>query len=187
MINPDGVIHGNYRCSLSGRDLVRQKVRLLSIMAGAFEPINGKVHLEYNVVKDVPSAQKLASEWPTEIVFSGFEIGLAATYPAISIERDYGYVPHHPLAESYVLYNPPPHNRPTWDLTSVLYAVYPDRGFFDVSPFGRVVIDDRGQTSLEPKADGLAGSTQHRYLIMSLEQRIRVVEALVQLSSEPPH
>lgn len=24
MINPDGVIHGNYRCSLSGRDLNRR-------------------------------------------------------------------------------------------------------------------------------------------------------------------
>jgi murein tripeptide amidase MpaA len=24
MVNPDGVIHGNYRCSLSGRDLNRR-------------------------------------------------------------------------------------------------------------------------------------------------------------------
>ena len=42
-----------------------------------------------------------------------------------------------PLAEAYIRHNPPPHNRPTWDLTSVLYAVLPDRGYFDVSPRGR--------------------------------------------------
>ena len=65
------------------------------------------------------------------MVYSGFEIGIALPYPAMSIERDYGYVPHHPLAEAYIRRNPPPHNRPTWDLTSVLYAVLPDRGYFD--------------------------------------------------------
>ena len=54
--------------------------------------------------------------------------------PPSSIERDYGYVAHHPLAEAYIRYIPPPHNRPTWDLTSVLYAVLGDRGYFDVSP-----------------------------------------------------
>ena len=59
------------------------------------------------------------------MVFSGFEIGIALPYPAVSIERDYGYVRHHPLAEAYIRRNPPPHNRPTWDLTSVLYAVSP--------------------------------------------------------------
>lgn len=167
---------------LTGRELAERKVRLLSVMAGAFTPIHGKVHLEYNVVKDIPAAQKLVRDWPGPIVFSGFEIGLAAEYPAISIQRDYGYVRHHPLAESYVLYEPPPHNRPTWDLTSVLYAVYPDRGYFDVSAPGRVTVADNGQTLLEP-----ADQAQHRYLIMSGEQKIRVVEALVQLSSEPPH
>ena len=57
-------------------------------------------------------------------------------YPAVSIERDFGYVPHHPAAEAYCLYNPPPHERPTWDLTSALYAVRPDRGYFDLSEPG---------------------------------------------------
>ncbi len=168
--------------SLSGADLVRKKVRLLSVMAGAFTPIDGKVHLEYNIVEDIPAAQKLTSGWPTEIVFSGFEIGLAAAYPAVSIERDYRYVDHHPLAESYVLYEPPPHNRPTWDLTSVLYAVFPDRGYFDLSAAGEVSVSAKGETTLTNRENG-----RHRFLKMSDAQGIRVVEALVQLSSEPPH
>jgi hypothetical protein len=50
-------------------------------------------------------------------VASGFEIGLAIEYPATSIERDYAYVAHHPLAEAYALYNTMPYDRPTWDLT----------------------------------------------------------------------
>lgn len=167
---------------LSGRELVRQKVRLLSVMAGAFAPINGQPHYEYNVVEDIPSAKVLANDWPTEIVYSGFEIGLAVPYPAVSIEQDYQYVPHHPLKESYVLYEPPPHNRPTWDLTSVLYAVMPGRGYFGLSEKGTVTVDDKGLTTFQITPEG-----KHRYLTLTPEQQVRVTEALVQLSSEPPH
>lgn len=167
---------------MTGRELATKKVKLLSVMAGAFTPINGKEHLEYNVVEDIPSAKILAAEWPTPIVYSGFEIGLAIPYPAVSIERDYNYVPHHPLKESYVLYEPPPHNRPTWDLTSVLYAVFPDRGYFGVSAVGSVTVDDRGATIYAASENGL-----HRYLTLTPEQQIRATEALMQLSSEPRH
>jgi inosine-uridine nucleoside N-ribohydrolase len=167
---------------LTGRELVARKVNLLSIMAGAFQPIgDNRRYLEYNVVTDIPSAKKVAAQWPTPVVFSGFEIGIAVPYPAESIERDFGYVAHHPLAEAYHRYIPPPHNRPTWDLTSVLYAVYPDRGYFDLAPPGRVTVEDDGFTRFEPDADGT-----HRYLIMSPQQKIRVQEALVQLTSQPP-
>src|SRR5262249_36008809 len=42
---------------LPGTELVRRKVKLLSLMAGAFEPIEGNHHYrEYNVIKDVRSA-----------------------------------------------------------------------------------------------------------------------------------
>jgi hypothetical protein len=167
---------------LSGLDLVRRKVRLLSLMAGSFEPIEGnRRFLEYNVVKDVKSAQALADRWPTPMVFSGFEIGIALPYPAVSIERDYAYVPHHPVAEAYVRRNPPPHNRPTWDLTSVLHAVLGDRGYFDVSPPGQVTVEPDGFTRFEEKPNG-----NHAYLILRPEQKPRVLEALVQLSSQPP-
>ena len=138
---------------LSGSELVKRKVKLLSIMAGAFTKIPGKDgpydHKEYNIVKDIPSNQKLATQWPTPIVWSGFEIGISVAYPHESIEQDYRYVEHHPLAEAYVAYNPPPHNRPTWDLTSVLYAVRPNRGYFDLSPPGMVKVANDGLTSFE--------------------------------------
>lgn len=167
---------------LSGSELVAKKVKMLSIMAGAFTTIRGnKRFLEYNVVKDIPSAKTIAKEWPTPIVYSGFEIGISIPYPSESIEQDYRYTEHHPLAESYHLYDPPPHDRPTWDLTSVLYAVYPDRGFFNTSPPGKVTVEDDGFTRFDADANGM-----HRYLIATPEQIVRVKEALVQLSSQPP-
>lgn len=166
---------------LTGRELVQKKVRLLSLMAGAFQPIEGKQHLEYNVVVDIPSARKLARDWPTSMIYSGFEIGLAITYPALSIEHDYNYVAHHPLAEAYCLFMPPPHNRPTWDLTSVLQAVRPDRGYFSLSEPGRVVVGEDGATRFVKEAGGL-----HRYLIADREQQLRVREVLVTLASQPP-
>jgi len=167
---------------LTGLDLVKRKVKLLSLMAGAFMPIDGnEKYQEYNVVRDIPSCRKLTERWPTPMVWSGFEIGIALPYPATSIERDYGYVPHHPLAEAYIRYIPPPHNRPTWDLTAVLFAVHGDRGYFDVSPRGRVTIHEDGSCGFESAEQG-----SHTFLILRPEQKLRVLEALVQLSSQPP-
>ncbi|WP_010582472.1 nucleoside hydrolase [Schlesneria paludicola] len=167
---------------LSGRDLIKAKVSLLSVMAGAFQPINGNAHYcEYNVVQDIANCRKLADEWPTPVVWSGFEIGIAVPYPESSIKRDYGYSADHPVAESYRRYVMPPGDRPTWDLTSVLYAVYPDRGYFDLSEPGRIAVEGDGFTKFAPDAQG-----RHRYLKLTETQRTRVLEALVQLSSQPP-
>lgn len=167
---------------LSGRDLVAKKVTLLSIMAGAFEPINGNTHKEYNVIKDIPAAQTLATRWPTPITWSGFEIGLALRYPAESIENDYTYTDRHLISESYQLYNPTPHERPTWDLTSVLYAVRPDRDYFGLSARGTVSVDDEGITTFTPN-----GAGNHRYLVLDPLRQDAIRELLAVLSSEPPH
>jgi inosine-uridine nucleoside N-ribohydrolase len=173
---------GDDASPLNGQELIHKKVKVLSVMAGAFTAIGGNNHYcEYNVVQDIANCRKLADEWPTQVVWSGFEIGIAVPYPAESIVKDYGYVADHPLAEAYRRYEAPPHNRPTWDLTSVLYAVHPDRGYFDLSPPGRVIVEKDGFTTFEPAADG-----KHRYLKLTEAQRVRVVEALVQLSSQPP-
>ncbi len=164
---------------LPGKALVAKKCRLLSIMAGAFP--NSNPHKEYNVVKDLPAATKVFAEWPTPIVASGYEIGKSILFPAISIQRDFNYVPHHPLKEGYALYMKMPYDRPTWDLTSVLYAVRPDRGYFGLSEPGTMRVSKEGRTVYTPAADG-----KHRYLTITPEQITRVREALVMLASQPP-
>ncbi len=163
--------------SLSGRELVRQKVRLLSIMAGQFpdgEP-------EYNVRTDIPSANKLVDEWPARMVFSGYEIGLSIPYPAASILNHFGYVADHPVVDAYTHYLEMPYDRPSWDLTSVLYAVRPDEGYFDLSEAGRVTVLDDGRVRHETNAGGM-----HQYLIVDDEQRARIIDALIYLASQPP-
>ena len=170
---------GDAASPLAGRELVQQKVKLLSVMAGSFKT-NGH-DLEYNVTQDLPATKKLVKSWPTPVVWSGFEIGVAVPYPAVSIERDFGYVPHHPAAEAYCLYNPPPHERPTWDLTSALYAVRPDRGYFGLSSPGQVTVEEDGFTRFTPAPGG-----RDRFLTLDAAQVTRVKEALVELASQPP-
>jgi purine nucleosidase len=170
---------------LTGVELVKQKVRVVSIMAGAFKliPDKGKMveHREYNVIMNIPAAQKLVERCPVPVVWSGFEIGLALPYPHQSILNDFRYVEHHPVAEAYVLYMPPPHDRPTWDLTSVLYAIRPDHNYFDLSAAGKVQVADDGLTTFVPVVDG-----RDRYLVLNEQQKARIVEALRLLSSQPP-
>ncbi|UUO09246.1 nucleoside hydrolase [Blastopirellula sp. J2-11] len=169
---------------LNGADLVKRKVRLLSVMAGSFvdpSKVRGKRHGEYNVIKDLAASRRLADHWPTPIIWSGYEIGMGLRYPYRSIVEDYTYAAHHPVVESYNMYVKPPHHRPTWDLTSVLYPVRPDRGYFDISPLGDVTIDEKGYTNFVASPGG-----RDRYLIIQEAQKGKTLEALTSLSSQPP-
>lgn len=163
---------------LAGRDLVAKKVKLLSMMAGNFSAAPTK---EYNVFVDVDAARKVLADWPTPVVLSGYEVGEAVTFPAINIERDFNYVPHHPLAEAYRLYQKFPYDRQTWDLTSVLFAVRPDFGYFALSPIGTVTVDDQQVTHFKSGSSG-----RHRYLSIRPERVDRVREAMTLLASQPP-
>jgi inosine-uridine nucleoside N-ribohydrolase len=160
-----------------GPTLIRKKVRLLSIMAGNFA--HGQP--EFNLAQDVPSAVKLFHDWPTPIVVSGFEIGIALPFPAERIEHDFAYVQDHPVAEAYRSYMKMPYDRPTWDLTAVLYAVRPDGRYFSLSGPGTITVLPDGSSRFEPSPAG-----NHRYLRLTDEQRARTLETLILLASEPP-
>lgn len=162
--------------SRDGARLVAQKVRLLVAMAGHFPPAQP----EFNVATDIPAAQKVFSEWPTPVVFSGFEIGEALLFPARVIEHDFSWVRDHPVVDAYRNYMPMPYDRPSWDLTAALYAVRPDAGYFSLSPAGTVRVDDKGNTLFTASAEG-----KHRYLILDQAGRARTLEALILLASQP--
>ncbi|MCA9094003.1 MAG: nucleoside hydrolase, partial [Planctomycetaceae bacterium] len=100
-----------------GLELVRNKVKLLSIMAGAFTYAAGtNYHLEANVINGIPYMQTVADRWPEEvpIIWSGFEIGEALPFPRVAIQRDLDYLPHHIVKEAYLLHSGPNHDRPCW-------------------------------------------------------------------------
>jgi uncharacterized Ntn-hydrolase superfamily protein len=170
---------GDAHSRLAGTELVARKCRLLVMMAGMFSD-RGR-QKEYNVYIDLDAARKVFADWPTPIVASGFEIGQAIKFPSRSIEQDFAYVKHHPLREAYELYMKMPYDRETWDLTAVLYAVRPDRGYFGLSQPGTIGVDDQQITQFAPSETG-----RHRYLTVTPEQISRVREALVQLASQPP-
>jgi inosine-uridine nucleoside N-ribohydrolase len=158
------------------RALVARKVRLLSVMAGHF-PEGAP---EFNVKTDIPSARQVFDEWPTPIVFSGFEIGQALLFPAQAVEHGFSWAANHPVADAYRAYMKMPYDRPTWDLTAALYAVRPDAGYFNLSPPGRVTVDDAGRTHFAETPGG-----KHRYLILTETQKARTLEALILLATQP--
>lgn len=174
--------------SPGGIDLVKRKVKALSIMAGAFAFCNHtNYHLEANVINGIGDMQTVANRWPEEvpILWSGYEIGEALPFPRVVIQRDLDYLPHHLVKEAYLLHSGPEHDRPCWDESSVLWAVFPERGFFGLSEPGRVKVLDDGFTRFMP-----AGKNQHgrrdRFLTMNSVQQCSALEAIVHLTIQPP-
>jgi inosine-uridine nucleoside N-ribohydrolase len=159
---------------LNGIELVKKKVRLLTMMAGDF----AETKPEYNVMTDIPAATKLFAAWPTDIYVSGYEVGAAILYPAASIENDFPQ--GNPVAEAYRLYAKMPYDRPSWDLTTVLYDLRPDRGYFDVSPPGDVLVSENGSTSFQLGAQG-----KRYFLRVDAIQVARAREACVWLATQP--
>lgn len=164
---------------LSGRELIKRKVRLVSLMAGAFR-VPDKRMIEFNVRQAIPAARHVAEYWPTPMIWSGWEIGDAIRFPAAAIDHGFAHAKHHILPDSYQAYNPTPHERPTWDLTSVLHAVYPDHDYFGLSEPGRVIVEEDGFTWLKPEENG-----RDRYLTVSEAQAARARRLFEAHCTEP--
>jgi inosine-uridine nucleoside N-ribohydrolase len=163
---------------LSGKELVARKVKLLSVMAGNFA---GKPFAEYNVEKDIKAASTVFAEWPTQIVASPWEVGNSIVYPATSIQNDFNWVAHHPAVVAYESYLPMPYDRPTWDLTSVLYVAEGPDGYFTLSKKGTITVDATGITSFKEDPAG-----RHQYLKVTPQQAARVKERFIELVSAKP-
>ena len=117
---------GDTYSSLSGKELVSRKVKRLVAMAGSFP--QGR---EFNVYSDLESSKVVAEEWPTEIIFSGFEIGekvlTGKKLVAMSAE-------HSPVREAFAMSfaEGDPDGRMSWDQTAVLVAIKGYAPYFDV-------------------------------------------------------
>ncbi len=163
--------------SLDGKELVAAKVKNLVMMAGRFDDPE---YVEFNILKDVPAARKVVSEWPTPIVFAPFELGLQVCYPATSIENDFGWTENHPVVEAYKVYTTMPYDRPCWDPAALVYAVEGDK-WFGVSAPGKIVISERGTTSFEESPTGT-----HTYLTVTPEQAVALKNHIVEVVSASP-
>lgn len=150
---------------LDGRELVSKKVRLLSIMGGDY---SGSGVAEWNILQDIPSSRYVLDEWCGELVASGFEIGKNILFPHQCIES--GFSQNHPLRIGYEHFLQMPYDRPCWDLTSVLYAIEPDGGWFDFSDRGKININEDGVSEFMPSADGT-----HRYLRLKRDDLSKIL------------
>lgn len=164
--------------SLTGRELVASKVKLLSLMAGDFEE---KRMAEYNVKIDVNAAEKVFKDWPGKIVASPFELGNTILYPASSIQNDFRWTEHHPVVVAYESYRKMPYDRPTWDLTSVLYAVEGLKDYFTISAPGKVSVDKAGYTFFSPSPHG-----NHFYLMTNEQQQQKIKQRFISLITRNP-
>jgi len=160
---------------LNGIELVKKKVKLLSIMSGTYnnDTFNNP---EWNVLQDLDAARKVYNQWPGEIIASGSEVGVRILYPHQSVLNDYPNGEKHPLCISYKLYEKMPYDRPCWDLTSVLYVIEPEDSFLDISPRGKITVDETGYSRFTPSESGL-----HHYLILDQAKAPKVVNKLVQV------
>lgn len=155
---------------LTGKELVDCKVSRLIMMAGHIE---NPSYAEYNVVNDIPSCQCVFNQWPTPIYISPFELGQDILYPKKCIQEDLNQ--NHPIVHAYYNYLPKLEDRPTWDLTAVLYAVEPN-SLFNVSQPGIITITPKGYSHFRATPEG-----KHFYLTASPKQKAGILQAFLSM------
>jgi inosine-uridine nucleoside N-ribohydrolase len=166
--------------SLSGVELVRKKVKLLSVMGGLYN--NEFDFPEWNIIQDLEASQYVFKHCPVPLVASGWELGNKLLYPHESILHDFGIPEQNPLAVSYQLYEKMPYDRQTWDLTSVLYAIEPDEHHFSLSPKGSILIDPKGKSIFVRNKSG-----KQRFLSIGKEHIAATLNVLVQRVTDKPN
>jgi hypothetical protein len=141
---------------LTGVELVHKKVKELVVMGGHF-PRGDGAEYNFGAFNGGPSTQYAVENWPTPILFSGFEIGGAITTGKVLKDA-----PPSPVRRAYELYTKFD-GRASWDLTAALAAVRdPDlywtiqsNGYCHVNPDGTsewTPTPNRGHSYLAAKA-----------------------------------
>lgn len=166
---------GDANSPLTGLQLVKKKVKYMSLMAGQFYGSRK----EFNVIKDIPACAQVFAQSPVPIVTSPFDVGKAIMYPGKSIENDFTWAKYHPMVEGYKAYMKMPYDRPSWDVTSVLQVVEP--GFMTESERGNIFVDPQGRTYFSKSFDGL-----HTYLSVTPEQAQKVKDFFVKVIPQQP-
>ena len=148
--------------SLEGKELVRQKVKQLVCMAGRFP--SGS---EFNVNRDAPASQNVFSNWPTNILFSGFEIGQKIKVGLPLIHND--AIDNSPVKDVFRISIPmaveDSAGRMSWDETAVLVAVKGYEQFYHLE-YGRMQVAADGSNTWS------AEGKQHAHLVEAVSPEI---------------
>jgi len=142
---------------LTGKELVRKKVKRLVCMAGSFPAGN-----EFNVRMDAASSKNVFENWETPILFSGVEIGMKIK-TGLPLVNDRS-IKNSPVKDVFRISIPlSPQDsagRMSWDETAVVIAVKGYKPWWNIQT-GKIKIADDGSNTWEN------GSSFHSYLIES--------------------
>lgn len=161
--------------NLSGEDLIKKKVKMWVCMGGKFPDGRFKDGSgEYNVKLDTAASVRAMNDWPTPVVFSGFEIGASIK----TGERLEETPEDNPVRASYHYYNGL-QNRESWDQTAVLYAVRGERDYWSLSEPGISLMHARIESGYNEWIP--SPLKQHRYLVekMPPAKLARIIEELM--------
>lgn len=131
---------------LSGRELVAKKVKHLVSMAAGFP--QGR---EFNVYCDTPASIETVNNWPTEIIFSGFEIGKVVFTGQTLVKQPFR---NNPVKDTYELCfrEGDPDGRMSWDQTAVLVSIKGYEPYYDTERGTVIVAEDGSNTwSVNPQ------------------------------------
>ena len=102
---------------------------------------------EFNVMKDSAASKLVFDQWPTPIIFSGFEIG-EKIHTGLPIANS--GITHSPVKDVFARSIPMDPNdakgRMSWDETAVLVAVRGYQKYFDVVK-GKIICNINGSNS----------------------------------------
>jgi inosine-uridine nucleoside N-ribohydrolase len=145
---------------LSGKELVAQKVKNWVAMAGGFPEGS-----EFNVNKHAAASYYVFQNWPTPILFSGFEIGWKImTGNKVATKGTKGSPVQ--WAYEYCLSNyenKKSVNRNSWDQTAVLCAVRNPENYFYVIGNGTFVCNENGSNSWNADKNSNHSFLVHKY------------------------
>ena len=148
--------------SLDGKELVRKKVKHLVCMAGRFP--SGS---EFNVNRDAAASQNVFSNWPTNILFSGFEIGWRIKVGLPLIHNN--AIHNSPVKDVFSICIPmaaeDSAGRMSWDETAVLVAVKGYAPFYHLE-YGRIQVAADGSNTWS------AEGKQHAHLVEAVSPEI---------------
>ena len=145
---------------LSGKELVAKKVKNWVAMAGAFPEGS-----EFNVNQHATASEYVIKNWPTPILFSGFEIGVKImTGGKVATLGTKGSPVQ--CAYQYCLSNyedRKSENRNSWDHTAVLCAVRNPENYFYVVGSGTFICNPDGSNSWNADQNSNHSFLVHKY------------------------
>lgn len=157
---------------LNGKALIAKKIKQLVSMAGKFP--SGR---EYNVFRDTLSSRVVFADWPTPILFSGYEIG-EKIHSGLPLTQNMK-IQHSPVKDVFSMSLPKAkedqQGRMSWDQTAVLVGVLGYEPYY-TSQSGRLTLNANGSNGWDQTGKG------HAYLIekMAAPEVEKIINELMQ-------